>query len=75
MGKHIGMINYAKRSALYRDHRMGMSKQVTTCDGRVHYDMTCVVCSCEIRVTPNPAPNQTRYSGTAFAFDCTRRED
>ena len=69
---HIGMINFAKRAANYRHHRMSMSDQVETCDGRTHYDMVCLACGCKVRVTPNPPPNGITYSGSAFAYDCNR---
>lgn len=60
----------AHRAAAARGHRMTTGKAVKVGEARWVYDYPCHVCGMEVRVNPNPAPNEIDIGGAAVALVC-----
>ncbi len=61
----------AMAGARMRGHKfMGYRTTAKSEAGRTYYDYTCEKCGMEVRITPQPMPNETFASGKALALNC-----
>ena len=68
--RKIDEFSKALNATRFRGHDLGFFSEVRSEAGQVFHDARCVLCGRDLRITPEPQPNQIFASGSALALNC-----